>query len=78
MTGQPGTVMACSLDRPHPTAGGALVRERKRLPAPARRGRHRPLRHDRARRRDDNSEHMLVPVRIDTNHVIHLICKHHY
>jgi len=27
-------------------------------------------------RRGDNRQHVLVPVRIDPDHVIHLVCKH--
>jgi hypothetical protein len=55
-----------------------LSSEPQRLSVPARAGHHRSLRHNRARRRDHHREHMLVAVRIDTNDVIHLICKHHY
>jgi hypothetical protein len=35
------------------------------------------LRDDRTRWRDDDREHMLVAVRVDTDHVVHLLCKHH-
>ena len=54
-----------------------LSNELERLRIAARRGRNRPLRHNRARRGRHDREHVLVSVRIDTNHVIHLICKHH-
>jgi len=34
------------------------------------------LRHDLARRRRDDREHVLVAVRVNADHVTHLICKH--
>ena len=76
MTGKPGTVMARTLDRPHTSSRRVLSSEPERLHVPARRGRYRPLRDHRARRGNDHREHVLVPVRIDTNDVIHLICQH--
>jgi hypothetical protein len=78
MTSETGTVVACSLDRPDAATSRVLSGEPTRLSVSARRGRDLPLRHNRARRRNHNREHMLVPVRVDTNDIIHLICKHHY
>jgi len=68
--------VACSLDRPDPSAARVLVGEAQslRVTAPVRRD--RALRDNRTRRRNHNREHMLIAVRVDTNHVIHLICKH--
>ena len=78
MTGKPSTVVARTLDCPHTPTTSFLSRELERLTVATRRGRDRPLRHNRTSRGDHNREHMLVPVRVDTNDVIHLICKHHY
>jgi hypothetical protein len=30
---------------------------------------------DRTRRRDNNREHVLIPMRVHADHVIHLVCK---
>jgi hypothetical protein len=42
----------------------------------ARVGRNRLLRDNSTRRRDDDRKHVLITVRVDADHVIHLICKH--
>ena len=34
------------------------------------------VRQHRSGRSDNDSERVLIAVRIDTNHVIHLVCKH--
>jgi hypothetical protein len=66
MTGKPGPVVPCSLDGPDTRTGGVFVRERKCPRVAARCRGHRPLRHDRARGRDHNREHVLVTVRVYT------------
>jgi hypothetical protein len=55
-----------------------LVREPDRFRIPASGRRHRPLPHNHSRRRRHDRKHVLVPVRVDTNDVIHPICNHHY
>jgi len=71
-----GAVMPNALDRPHTAAAGVLLDKPQRLPITARARTHRPLRHNSTTRRDNDREHMLVAVRVDADHIIHLICKH--
>ena len=76
ITGKPGTVMAGTLDRPDPHGGRVLRREPHRLCVAASTRPHRSLRDNRAGRRGHDRQHVLVAMGIDTDHVIHLICKH--
>jgi hypothetical protein len=68
--------MACSFDGPDPSAARVLIGEPQRLRVTAATRRDRALRDNRTRWRNHNREHMLIAVRVDTDHVIHLICKH--
>jgi hypothetical protein len=68
--------MACSLNRPDTPAARVRVGEPQRLRVAACAGRDRLLRDNRTRRRDDDRENALIAVRVDADHVIHLICKH--
>ena len=67
--------MAGALNRPDASTLGLLVREpqRLRVAVPARRD--RPLRNNRARRGRDHRQHVLIPMRVNTNDEVHLICK---
>jgi hypothetical protein len=76
MTGEPGTVMACAFDRPDTPASRIELSKTQRLRVAACARTHRPLRDNDTGPRDDNREHMLIAMRVDTDHVIHLICKH--
>src|SRR5439155_26939236 len=69
-------IMAGPLNRPDARAARVLVREAKRLRVAACVRSDRPPSDDRTRRRDNNREHVLIPMRVHTDHVIQLICKH--
>src|SRR6266571_6487238 len=69
-------IMARALNRPDARAVCALVREAKRLRVAACVRSNRPPSDDRTRRRDNNREHVFIPMRVDADHVIQLICKH--
>jgi hypothetical protein len=73
ITGKVGAVMASPLDRPETSTGRAPPREPKRLHIAASVCRDRALRDNRADRHRDNRKYVLVPVRVDADHVIHLI-----
>ena len=53
-----------------------MVRDAKRLRVAACVRSDRPPSDDRTRRRDNNREHVLIPMCVDADHVIQLICKH--
>ena len=75
LASKPGTVVACALDRPDASASLLLCEAQcLRISASART--HRSLPHNDTGCRDHNRQRVLVAVRVDTNHVIHLICKH--
>jgi hypothetical protein len=75
VAGKPGTVVASAFDRPDASTGLLLCETpRRRIPESART--HRSLRNNDTGCRDHNSERVLVSVRVDTDHVVHLICKH--
>ena len=68
--------MAGALDRPD-TSAARVAAPRSASPRDTRARRsHRLLRDDRTRWRDDDRERVLVAVRVDTDHVVHLLCKH--
>ena len=71
-----GAVMACSFDCPDAPAVRVLVgkAQRLRVAAPARRD--RLLRDNRTCRCDDDREHVLIAVCVDTDDVVHLVCMH--
>jgi hypothetical protein len=68
--------VAGTFNRPDPSRGGVLGGEPDRLRVPTSCRTHRPLRDNRARGYRHNREHMLIPMGIHTDHVIHLICNH--
>jgi hypothetical protein len=74
--GQTGAVAACALDRPDAPARGVALRETEHLPVTAPVRSNRPSGHDSARRRCQHGQHVLVPMGVDADHVIHLICNH--
>jgi len=73
---EPGAVVAGTLYRPgtHPT--GVAFREAQCVRVPASGRSHHRLREHRSRGSDNDSERVLIAVRVDTDHVIHLVCKH--
>src|SRR6266487_4915403 len=76
MAGKPGAVVPGALNRPNAAAVGVLLDKPQRLRITAPACTHRPLRHNSTARRGNDRKHMLVAVRVDTNDMIHLICKH--
>ena len=76
VAGKPGTVMSRTLDRPDPRAGRVLLGEPNRLRVAACARAHRALRDNRPGRRDNDRKRVLVAVRINTDDVVDLICKH--
>jgi hypothetical protein len=76
IAGEPGPVMGRSFDRPDTHARGVLVGEADGLPRAAAIGANRPLRNERPAGRGHDRERVLISVRVDTDHVIHLVCEH--
>ena len=76
VAGETGAVMAGALDRPDASAARVPLREAQRLGVAARARPHHRLRQHRSRRRGHDRERVLIAVRVDTDHVIHLVCKH--
>jgi hypothetical protein len=76
MASKPGTVMTGTFDGPHASAAAVLLDKPQRLRVTATASSHRLLRHHCTTRTHNDREHVLIAMRIDTNHVIHLICKH--
>ena len=68
--------MAGPLNRPDASAARVAVRETQRLRVATCVRSDRPPSHNRTHRRDNDREHVLIPMRVDTDHVIQLICKH--
>ncbi len=68
--------MAGALNRPGASALGVLVREPQRLGVTAVTRSDGPLRDNSTRRRRDHRQHVLIPVRVNADHVVQLICKH--
>src|SRR5215208_2252325 len=75
IAGEPRAVMAGTLDRPCTHAAGVAVGEAQRLRVAALAGTNHRLRQHRSRGSDNDSERVLIAVRVDTDHV-HLVCKH--
>ncbi len=71
-----GAVMAGALNRPDPSAARVGIRETQRLRVAASVRSDRPPSDNRTRRCDNDREHVLIPMRVDADHVIQLICKH--
>jgi len=76
ITSEAGTVMPGTLNRPDALAARVLVRDAKRLRVDTCVRGDRPPSDDRTRRRDNTRELVLIPMRVHTDHVIHLVCKH--
>src|SRR6266508_4609275 len=76
MASKPGTVMTCAFDRPNAATAAVLLDKPHCLRITARTRTHRLLRQHSTARRNNDREHMLIAVRVDADHVIHLICKH--
>jgi len=73
---KPGAVAAGALDRPGAVPGCVLLGEAKHLAIAARVRGDRLPRHDRTGRGGHGRQHVLVQVRVDTDDVVQLICKH--
>jgi hypothetical protein len=71
-----GAVVAGTLDRPNTHAMRIPLADADRLAIPLHLCRDRVLRDERTCCRDYDREHMFVAVRVDTDHVVHLLCKH--
>jgi len=76
IAGQADAVVTGAFNRPDASTGRIALRESQRLRVATTAGRHRLPRDNRARRRDNDRQHMLVPMGVDADHVIHLICNH--
>ncbi len=76
LAGKPSTVMTGALDRPDTSSVRVLLGESKRLRVAGAGGRHPPLRHHCPGPRLDDSERVLVAVRVDPDHVVHHLCNH--
>src|SRR6266545_4499507 len=76
MTSKPGTVMACTLDGPHASAICSGLSEAQRLRVPACARTHRSSRDNDTGTGNDNREHVLIAMRINSDQVVHFICKH--
>jgi hypothetical protein len=76
IAGKTGAVAAGALDRPGASARRVAIRETKRLPVAA------PVRSNRLPGQDStcrcyqHCHDVLITVRVDTDHVVQLICKH--
>ncbi len=68
--------MTGAFDRPDTRAARTPIRDAHRLAIPARVCPHHMLCDERTRWHDDDRERVLVAVRVDTDHVVHLLCKH--
>jgi hypothetical protein len=73
---QTGPVTAAALDRPRPLAAGHLLGEAKRFAIAVAVRADRSPRDNSTRRRSHDSNDVLVTVRVDTDHVVQLVCKH--
>jgi len=73
---KPGTIRTGTLDCPDPDGRGVLFCEPQRLRITTSRRADRPPRNNRTARRGHDRQHMLVSMRVDTNHESNLICKH--
>jgi len=73
---QASAVMARPLYRPGASADRVLRREAKRVGVAARFRAHDRLGEHCSRWSGNDRECVLIAVRVDTDHVIHLVCKH--
>ena len=73
---QAGAVAVGALDRPDTAASSEAVRELERQAVADSVGTHRPLSEKRPRPGRNDHQRVLVAVRIDTDHVVQLVCKH--
>jgi hypothetical protein len=65
-----------AFDRPDARPDCVALREPQRLAITACIGAHRPLRQHSSRRRCHDRERVLVAMRVDTDHVVHLLGEH--
>ena len=75
-TRESGAVVACPLDRPHPSSRRVPVCETQRLRVTAGLSPDRPLRDYRSAGRCHDRQHVLIAVSVDADHVIQFVCKH--
>ena len=68
--------MPGTLHRPDARAGRELISEPNGLGVPTYARPHRPLRDHTAARRGNDRERVSVAMRVDTHHVVQLVCKH--
>src|SRR6266566_2927817 len=71
-----GAVMASPLNRPDTPATRVAVRKTQRLRVTTSVRSDRPPSDNRTRRRDNDRQHVLIAMRVNTDHVIQLICNH--
>ena len=76
VTSQTGAVVAGALDSPDTNAARMPLHKAQRVGVPTCTRPHDRLRHYRSRRGVHDRERVLIAVRVDTDHVIHLVCKH--
>ena len=76
MTDQASAVVARALNRPDASAARVPLRESERLCVAATVRSNGSLRQDRPAWGGDDRQHVLIQVRVDTDHVIHLACNH--
>lgn len=75
-SGQARAVMTCAFDRPHTRARRMPLCKANGLGIALSVCRYRSLRDQGTRRRDDNREHVLIAMGVDTDDVIQFVCKH--
>src|SRR4029077_14836818 len=73
---QASAVGAGALDRERTPTRRVLLRHSERVRVAATVSRHRRLEHDHAAAYIDDSDRVLVAVRVDTDHAVQLICNH--
>ena len=73
---KPRAVMAGALDRPATNTVRVPLREAQRVGVAACTRSYHRLRQHSSRGSNNDRECVLIAVRVDTDHVIHLVCKH--
>jgi len=68
--------MTGAFDRPDAHAARVSVRDAQRLSVTTSVRADHGLTQHRSRRCDNDRERVLIAVRVDTDHVVHLVCKH--
>jgi hypothetical protein len=72
-----GTVVTSTFNCPDTRARRVLVGEANRLRVAAGARPHRPLRDQPAARRANDRDRVPIAMRVDSDHVVQLVCKHH-